>query len=111
VAKVIWTDPAVADLARIRDYIARETQSDDRAEQFCLQLLAATYDRLGRLPDSGASVKIAETMARVNCTNTVIGSFTYISAMHATSGSASTRVATCKDTLTLTDGPDCFNDS
>ena len=56
-AKVIWTDPAIADLARIRDRIARETQSYDRAVQFCLELLAASYDRLGRFPDSGAPVE------------------------------------------------------
>ena len=56
-AKVIWTDPALADLARIYDHIARETQSYDRAEQFCLELLGTPYDRLARFPDSGAPVE------------------------------------------------------
>lgn len=55
-AKVIWTDSALNDLAPIYEYIARQTQSVDRAEQFCLDLVAASVDRLARLPDSGALV-------------------------------------------------------
>lgn len=55
-AKVIWTDPAIDDLARIYDYLARETRSYDRAEALCLELLAAAQNRLVRLPDSGALV-------------------------------------------------------
>lgn len=56
-ANVIWTDPAIEDLLRIYDHIARHTQSYERAQQFCLELLSAAYSRLGRFPDSGAPVE------------------------------------------------------
>jgi plasmid stabilization system protein ParE len=56
-AKVIWTEPALADLCRVFDYLAREMQSADRAEAICLELLDAAYRRLQRLPDSGSPVE------------------------------------------------------
>jgi plasmid stabilization system protein ParE len=65
VAKVIWTDSALDDLAQIFDYMARETQSLDRAEEFCLDLVATTHKRLHRFPASGALVPdLAEWKAR-----------------------------------------------
>jgi plasmid stabilization system protein ParE len=56
-AKVIWTDPALADLARIFDYLAGQMQSAERAEALCLELLDAAYSRLGQFPESGAPVE------------------------------------------------------
>jgi plasmid stabilization system protein ParE len=56
-AKVVWTDPAIADLGRIFDYLARETQSTDRAEALCLELLDTAQSRLQRSPHSGAPVE------------------------------------------------------
>lgn len=56
-AKVIWTDAAIADLPRIFDYIAESSQSLDRADQVCQELLTTAYERLGLMPDSGAIVE------------------------------------------------------
>ncbi|MEX2174473.1 MAG: type II toxin-antitoxin system RelE/ParE family toxin [Pirellulaceae bacterium] len=55
-AKVIWTDPAVADLAAIYDYVAKDSQSFDRADQLCAELLAAAQ-QLERFPNAGALVE------------------------------------------------------
>ena len=55
-AKVIWTEPALADLGRIFDFLATSTASADTAERICEDLLEKTYSRLGVLPDSGALV-------------------------------------------------------
>jgi len=64
-AKVIWTDSAIDDLAHIFDYLAERMQSVDRAEQFCLDPLNASVDRLGLLPDAGSLVhELAEWQAR-----------------------------------------------
>jgi plasmid stabilization system protein ParE len=56
-AKVIWTDPVLADLARIVDYLAGQLQSSEWVEMLCLELLEATYSPLGQFPDSGAPVE------------------------------------------------------
>ena len=56
-AKVIWTDPALADLSRVFEFIAQRSQSVDTAERVCLELLSATHERLTHLPDSGALVE------------------------------------------------------
>ena len=64
-AKVLWTDPAIQDLAGIFDYLAHSTGSAERAETICLDLLEGSIDRLGVLPRSGALVpELAEWQAR-----------------------------------------------
>jgi len=64
-AKVIWTDSALNDLAQVFDYLAERMQSVDRAEELCLDLFHASVARLQRLPDSGALVEeLAEWQAR-----------------------------------------------
>jgi len=55
-AKVIWTEPARDDLARIYDFLASESQSLDVADRICEELLGASYERLATMPDSGALV-------------------------------------------------------
>ncbi len=56
-AKVIWTKPAVTDLASAFDYLARQSRSVDIAERVCNEILEASYDRLEALPNSGAPVE------------------------------------------------------
>jgi plasmid stabilization system protein ParE len=56
-AKVIWTAPAVEDLAAAFDYLARQSRSVDVADRVCTEILDASYDRLETLPDSGARVE------------------------------------------------------
>lgn len=51
--QIFWTEPAVADLEAIRDYIARD--SDVYASTVVESLLAAV-ERLGRFPRSGRVV-------------------------------------------------------
>jgi plasmid stabilization system protein ParE len=64
-AKVIWTDAAIADLGSVFDYLASSSQSADRAEQFCLDLLDRATQRLERHPDTGALVaELTEWSAR-----------------------------------------------
>ena len=55
-AKVVWTEPALNDLGRIYDYLAKESRSVDIADRVCNELLTASYDRLERFPDSGSLV-------------------------------------------------------
>jgi plasmid stabilization system protein ParE len=55
-AKVIWTAPAVEDLAAAFDYLAQQSRSVDVADRVCTEILDASYDRLETLPDSGALV-------------------------------------------------------
>jgi plasmid stabilization system protein ParE len=65
VAKVIWTKPALNDVHAAFDYLAKSSGSADVAERICIELLDAAYDRLARLPDSGARVEeLAEIGAR-----------------------------------------------
>jgi len=56
-AKVIWTRPAVKDLESAFDYLARQSRSAAVAERICTELLDASYERLERLPRSGAPVE------------------------------------------------------
>jgi plasmid stabilization system protein ParE len=58
-AKVIWTEPARDDLARIYNHIAQQSQSFDLAERICDELLRASYERLELMPASGAPVQEA----------------------------------------------------
>ena len=53
-AKVIWTNSALADLGRIYDYLATSSQSFDLADRICHELLSAAYDRLAAFPDAGS---------------------------------------------------------
>ncbi|MDX1947891.1 MAG: type II toxin-antitoxin system RelE/ParE family toxin [Pirellulaceae bacterium] len=55
-AKVIWTEPARDDLARIYKYLAEQTRSFDLAERICDEILLAALDRLATLPGSGSPV-------------------------------------------------------
>lgn len=56
-AKVIWSDPAIEDLARAYDFIAESSQSTDRAERVCLEILDSANERLSRLPAAGSPVE------------------------------------------------------
>jgi plasmid stabilization system protein ParE len=56
-AKVIWTKPAVTDLAAAFDYIAIQSRSVDTAERICNDILDGSYERLETFPDSGAPVE------------------------------------------------------
>lgn len=51
--KVVWTDPAVADLAALRDYIGRDSWI--YANRFVEKLIRAV-DRLEEFPESGRLV-------------------------------------------------------
>jgi toxin ParE1/3/4 len=51
--RIEWTDPAIADLAAIRDYIARD--SEHYAVQFIGRLIGAV-DKLGSFPEMGRRV-------------------------------------------------------
>lgn len=51
--KIVWSDPAVDDLAAIRDFISQD--SGAAARTFLAQLLNAV-DRLERFPESGRKV-------------------------------------------------------
>lgn len=62
-AKVIWTDPAINDLALVFDYLAQSSRSVDQAEQFCLDLLQVAQERLWLLPDSGTLVPQLDELA------------------------------------------------
>jgi plasmid stabilization system protein ParE len=59
-AKIIWTEPARDDLARVFDYLASASQSLDVAERVCEEILEASFNRLATLPDSGAPVPEAK---------------------------------------------------
>lgn len=51
--KIEWTDPAIADLAAIRDYIARD--SEHYAVQFVGRIIAAA-EKLESFPEKGRKV-------------------------------------------------------
>jgi toxin ParE1/3/4 len=51
--KIVWTEPAVADLTAIRDYIARDSQH--YARQFIARIIEAV-ERLESLPRLGRQV-------------------------------------------------------
>lgn len=59
-AKVIWTEPARNDLARIYDYLAGVSRSCELPERICEEILEASFERLAVLPDSGAPVLEAQ---------------------------------------------------
>lgn len=65
---VIWTDEAIADLRRIKEYIERS--SPENARRFCLELLRAP-DRLKQFPRSGEVVPEfgIEALRQVLCGN------------------------------------------
>ncbi len=52
-ARLIWTEPAIADLEAIADYIALD--KPDAATRYVQQVFAAV-ERLARFPKSGARV-------------------------------------------------------
>lgn len=51
--KIVWTEPAVEDLAAIRDYIARD--SEQYARQFIARIIEAV-ERLEAFPEMGRRV-------------------------------------------------------
>jgi plasmid stabilization system protein ParE len=55
-AKVIWQDTAIDDLARIYEHLATQSQSFDVADRVCDEILTATQERLELMPDSGSLV-------------------------------------------------------
>ena len=55
-AKPVWTDPAIGDLARAYDFIAESSQSTQRAERVCLEIVDSAMERLARFPDAGSPV-------------------------------------------------------
>jgi toxin ParE1/3/4 len=65
---VIWTDEAIADLRRIKEYIERS--APENARRFCLELLRA-LDRLKQFPRSGEVVPEfgIEALRQVLCGN------------------------------------------
>jgi plasmid stabilization system protein ParE len=64
-AKVIWTEPAIQDLADVFDYLAHSTGSPEHAERICLDILEGSIDRLRTLPHSGSLVtELTEWQAR-----------------------------------------------
>jgi hypothetical protein len=75
-AKVIWTDPALADLAPIFDYLAGQLKSPEWAEALCLELLEATYIALGNFPIPERRSRNCAITVRESSTSTAIGSST-----------------------------------
>ena len=59
--KLVWTDPAIADLTAIRDYIARD--SDQYARQFVGRIIEAV-EKLPGFPAMGR--KVPESRSRDN---------------------------------------------
>jgi plasmid stabilization system protein ParE len=55
-AKVIWQDTALDDLAHIYNYVAKQSQSLDVAERVCDEILMTTQERLELMPNSGSPV-------------------------------------------------------
>lgn len=55
--RIEWTEPAVADLSAIRDYIARD--SEPYATRFIARILAAV-EKLRKLPEMGRRVPEAD---------------------------------------------------
>jgi toxin ParE1/3/4 len=51
--RILWTDPAIADLAAIRDYIARD--SEHYAKQFVSRIIEA-MEKLLSFPEMGRKV-------------------------------------------------------
>jgi addiction module RelE/StbE family toxin len=57
--KIVWTEPAVADLTAVRDYIARD--SERYARQFVSRIIEAV-ERLESFPEMGR--RVPEAMDR-----------------------------------------------
>ena len=71
--KLIWTDPAIADLRAIRDYIGRD--SDYYAADLVEQLVLSV-ERLSQFPKLGRMVLKLKMKTFVNWSNRVTASFT-----------------------------------
>ena len=71
--KLIWTDPSIADLRAIRDYIGRD--SDYYAADLVEQLVLSV-ERLSQFPKLGRMVLKLKMKTFVNWSNRVTASFT-----------------------------------
>src|SRR5258708_6816375 len=60
--RILWTDPAIADLSAVRDYIARD--SEQYAVQFVGRILDAA-EKLPSFPEMGRKVPESRTRDRV----------------------------------------------